>query len=274
MMDRVLIGTSDIRTDDPDDIVVTEEEIDYFFDLVNRVFPSIKVDRSQIVYTFSGVRPLPHSGSKITGQISRDHKIEVIDSNDSTAFPIYSLIGGKWTSFRAFSEQAANQTLGFLGKERKISTADIKIGGGKGYPKNEPKRAEWLADNSHELAIPQERFEVLLDHYGTRAKQIARFILQEVDQPLEYLPDYSYREIEYLIRFEDINHLDDLVLRRTMIAKLGKLSKELLNEIGHISGEVLGWSEANINQEIKCTENILVTKHKIHFNRFIDSTDS
>ena len=274
MMDRVMIGTSDIRTDDPDDVVVTEEEIDYFFELVNRVFPDIKVDRSQIVFTFSGVRPLPYSGSKVTGQISRDHKIEIIDSNSSTSFPIYSLIGGKWTSFRAFSEQAADKTLGFLGKQRRIFTTDIKIGGGKDHPKTQSDRDKWIGEISSEINLDQERLLLLLDRYGTRAKEIAKFIVQEKDHPLEHLPDYSRREIEYLIRVEDVNHLDDLILRRTMIAKLGRLTQELLVDLAIISGKVLGWSETDNKQEIKRTVNILETMHKISFNQFIDNTGS
>ena len=273
MMDRVLIGTSDIRIDDPDDVVVTEEEIDYFFELVHRVFPNIKVDRSQIVFTFSGVRPLPHSGSKLTGQISRDHKIEIMDSNGSTAFPIYSLIGGKWTSFRAFSEQVADKTLGFLGKQRKIFTAEIKIGGGKDHPKSERDRDKWIAETSREINISKKQLALLFDRYGTRAKMITEFIIQEKDISLTHLSDYSRREIEYLIQQEDITHLDDLVLRRTMIAKLGKLTQELLEELGKISGEVMGWSEVKINQEINLTVNILETNHKINFNQFIKTVN-
>ncbi len=56
---RVLVGTTDIDADPREVPVCTEEEIDYFFDLIHHVFPSISVTREQIVYNFSGIRPLP-----------------------------------------------------------------------------------------------------------------------------------------------------------------------------------------------------------------------
>ena len=56
---RVLVGTTDIDADPREAAVCTEEEIDYFFDLIHHVFPTIDVTREQIVFNFSGIRPLP-----------------------------------------------------------------------------------------------------------------------------------------------------------------------------------------------------------------------
>jgi glycerol-3-phosphate dehydrogenase len=56
---RVMVGTTDLEADIREPSVTTEDEIDYFFELVRHVFPSFRLDRSQIVYSFSGIRPLP-----------------------------------------------------------------------------------------------------------------------------------------------------------------------------------------------------------------------
>ncbi|MEX2162531.1 MAG: glycerol-3-phosphate dehydrogenase/oxidase [Anaerolineales bacterium] len=125
--DRVLVGTSDIRVDSPEGVTITDEEIEYFFGMIRRVFPAIEIDRSHIVFTFSGVRPLAF-GSVSEEQMSRDHKIEMLEPDASQSLPIVSLVGGKWTTFRAFSEQASNVILGRLGLSRKASTANLKIG--------------------------------------------------------------------------------------------------------------------------------------------------
>jgi glycerol-3-phosphate dehydrogenase len=125
--DRVLVGTTDIRVDDPDDVVITEVEVDYFFSMIKRVFPHIPVDRSHIVYTFCGVRPLAN-GSLSEEQMSRDHKIEILEASKDRNFPIFSLVGGKWTTFRAFAEQTTDLILERLGRPRKASTANLKIG--------------------------------------------------------------------------------------------------------------------------------------------------
>ncbi len=76
MGDRVLVGTTDVDADMSQDAVCTEEEIDYFFDLIGHVFPDIPVDRGQIVYTFSGVRPLPKHDATQPGFVCRDYRIE------------------------------------------------------------------------------------------------------------------------------------------------------------------------------------------------------
>ncbi|MCJ7623203.1 MAG: glycerol-3-phosphate dehydrogenase/oxidase [Anaerolineaceae bacterium] len=135
LKDRVLIGTSDIRIEDADDAVVTDGEVDYFFEMIKRVFPGMNVNRSHIVYTFSGVRPLPFTDANLTGLISRDHEIRVIQPGEGTSFPIYSLVGGKWTTFRAFSEEMCDLVLAQLGLPRRRKTDDLPVGGGKGYPK-------------------------------------------------------------------------------------------------------------------------------------------
>ena len=70
LFDRVLIGTSDIPVDNPDDIPVTNDEIDYFLDLVLRIFPSLELSRSDIVFQYSGVRPLPRSMPKCKSTLS------------------------------------------------------------------------------------------------------------------------------------------------------------------------------------------------------------
>ncbi len=113
--DRVLIGTSDIKIENPDEARCTDEEVEYFLGLVERVFPNIKVKPEQIVFRFTGVRPLGSSGAKTTGQYSRDHHIEVLSGDwTNLHFPVYSLVGGKWTSFRAFSEQVTDKVLASL----------------------------------------------------------------------------------------------------------------------------------------------------------------
>src|SRR5690606_1920846 len=101
-LNRVMVGTTDIRIDNPEQAACTEEEVDYILALIDKVFPDITVDRSHIVFRFSGVRPLPASGDSRTGSISRDHSIRTVEAGNGLNFPIHSLIGGKWTTFRAF----------------------------------------------------------------------------------------------------------------------------------------------------------------------------
>jgi glycerol-3-phosphate dehydrogenase len=62
ILGKVLVGTTDIPHDMKEPAVCTDEEVDYFFKLVSYVFPKIQIDKDQIVFKYSGVRPLAASG--------------------------------------------------------------------------------------------------------------------------------------------------------------------------------------------------------------------
>ncbi|RMF79731.1 MAG: glycerol-3-phosphate dehydrogenase/oxidase, partial [Chloroflexi bacterium] len=205
--DRVLMGSTDIPVDDPDAVRVTDEEIDYILESVRLVFPTIDVKKSDVVYTFTGVRPLPHSDADTPGAVSRDHSIRVTEAGNGVNFPVLSLVGGKWTTFRAFSEQTADRVLHDLKRARTVDTAHEAIGGGKNYPQTDAEKQTWL-DNLHtQTNIPRERLETLFKRYGTRAASIAAYIANENDAPLSSRPDYSRCEIAFIAAHEKVHHL-------------------------------------------------------------------
>lgn len=264
LYDKVLIGTSDIAVENPDEVRCTEEEVEYFLEMVKRVFPTIKLTPSNIVFQFSGVRPLPHSGAKTTGQISRDHSIEVVSGDwTNLSFPIYSLVGGKWTSFRAFSEQVTDKTLAFLGMKRQKDTRSLPIGGGRGYPRTADELKRQIESLSAWTALPKDRVQILFERYGTRAESIATFMSGGTDQVLRSLPDYTRREIIFLVQHEKIHHLDDLILRRSMLAMLGRLTLDSIHELAGVLSNALGWGDEQISAEVTRTLSILADRHGV-----------
>lgn len=126
---RTLAGSTDIRISNPDDTVCSAAEVQYILESIRSVFPTIDIEPRHIVSTFCGIRPLPASGVQVTAAISRDHQIIVSERNELRRFPILSLVGGKWTSFRAFGEQAADAVMGLLGRQRQAGTEQLRIGG-------------------------------------------------------------------------------------------------------------------------------------------------
>ena len=260
---RVMIGTTDIRIDNPDDAVISDEEIDYILDMVDKVFPAIRVDRSHIVFSFSAVRPLPYSEGGATGQISRDHSIETIPADDTLRYPIYSLVGGKWTTFRAFAEETTDRVLGDLDLPRRTNTIDIAIGGGRAYPRSDKAREIWLQDLQQRSELPWDRLRDLFERYGTRADEIAMFICAAKDRALENHPSYSRREIEFILQQEKVTRLEDLVLRRTLIAMLGDLTRPLLDELAEICAATLAWSDERKKTEVQRTHELLSCKHQV-----------
>jgi glycerol-3-phosphate dehydrogenase len=245
IMNRVLVGTTDIPFDMRDEIVCTDEEVDYFFDLVSRVFPHIEINHSHIVYRYSGVRPLPATGEVNPGVVSRDYRI-VEGALGST--PLLSLVGGKWTTFRALGEHLADQVLERLGQSRTVSTVDLPIGGGKDFPMSPTERAQWV--DAHSSVLPRERVEQLLGRYGTYADRIVAHLESSGDEALAHHSGYSKSEIEYLVRHEWVHTLGDLLTRRTSLLFRGEASTELVSEMAGIQSDELGWSNDRVLSEL------------------------
>ena len=249
--DKIVAGATDIPADDPE-AVCDEAEVDYILEAMRMAFPSIKVNRSQVVFRFCGVRPLPRSDALTPGQISRDHSYPVLPPGNGIDFPIYSLVGGKWTTFRALAEQVSSEILKALGRPRICDSGDVPIGGGKGYPR--------MPEGT---GLPQERLATLLERYGTGADRVAAYLRAGPDAPLEFHAGYSRREIEFMARFERVAHLDDVILRRTLMALLGEVNGPLLEELAAILSPVLGWSERDAAAEVERTIQLLEKVHGV-----------
>lgn len=265
LYDRVIVGTSDIPIENPDDALCTDAEVDYFLEMIARVFPDIKVTRENIVFRFSGVRPLAHTGSaKTTGQITRDHHIQVTEGEwTGLGYPVYSLVGGKWTSFRAFAEQAADKALAFLGRTRQKSTRELPVGGGRNYPRTAEEQKRYLDGLAAWTGFPAERVRVLFERYGTRAEAAALSIARQPDQPLKSLPDFTRREVIFLCQQEQVVHLDDILLRRTLLAMLGRLTRAAVEEMSDAAGESLGWDEGRKKAEAARALELLASRHEV-----------
>ena len=260
---KSLLGSTDIRVDNPDDVRCTDEEVEYMLDSIRQVFPDLQIDRRQIVSKFSGVRPLRYSDQSATGQVSRDHFCAVNEPGEDISFPVYSMTGGKWTTFRAFAEQVADDLLERLGLTRRLVSDDVEIGGGRGFPEDDETRERWISGLAQRTGLDKDRIDTLLQRYGTRAEQVAGFITEAQDEPLKHHRTYTRREIEFIVRSERIVHIDDLLLRRTAIALLGELTRDLLAELTEIAAGVCQWSADRVGSEIDRAREILLDRFGI-----------
>jgi glycerol-3-phosphate dehydrogenase len=261
---KVMVGTTDLEADMSEKAVCTDDEIDYFIELVSHVFPAIPVTRSQIVFTFSGVRPLPHHDDTQPGFVSRDYRIVPGSIPGLGSTTVLSLVGGKWTTFRALSEHLANETLRALGLERTISTAGLAIGGGAGFPATPAAERDWIARYGADVGT--ERAAQLLHRYGTKATYVIDAISgsEGDDVRLEAAPEFSRAELEYLVHTEHVVHLLDIFLRRTSLAFTGSISGSLVHEVGEIAAAALGWSPNRRAEEEDAVIADLADAHRVH----------
>jgi glycerol-3-phosphate dehydrogenase len=112
--DLYLIGTTDVRFEgDPDHVRCEPWEIDYLLSETNLALPSAHLTRDDIVYTYSGVRPLPVTSKTDEQSITRRHFIR-----EHPQLPnLLSIVGGKLTTYRSLAEECVDLIFRKLGKD-------------------------------------------------------------------------------------------------------------------------------------------------------------
>ncbi|MBL4928197.1 glycerol-3-phosphate dehydrogenase/oxidase [Fuscibacter oryzae] len=235
--DCILMGTTEVETADPDDRNVEGAEIGYLLAALTRLFADIRPTRDQIIAVTTGIRPL-QAGDGSATQAARDHAL--VEARHGTV-PVLSLVGGKWTTFRSFAEQAADVALTRLGRRRNLSTA------GRPYPGAAALDAATLAAR---LGTSEARIATLIVRYGALAAAVA---VEEAAGPMVALPgqpDYSEAEIAWLVRNRMACRLEDLVLRRTGLVTTGCLTAETLRACAAVMARKLGRDESWIEAEL------------------------
>ncbi|WP_454818501.1 glycerol-3-phosphate dehydrogenase/oxidase [Labrys neptuniae] len=263
---RALVGSTDIRADDPDTVCCDDEEIDYFLKSLRDLLPGLAFSRDQIVYAYSGIRPLPASGSTAAGLISRDHSAPVLEPADDRPYPVISLVGGKWTTFRGFAEEVCDLVLGRLGHNRRLNTRALPIGGGRDYPTEPAARANWIEYTAKATGASAMRTTELLGRYGTTARAILAHEGPQA-QRLTDTKSYSLSEIDWIARYEKVVELEDIVMRRSTLAITGRLSERDLAAIADIAAEALGWSAERRNVQFAKTRDLLAARHRIQWEK-------
>lgn len=258
---RALVGSTDTRADDPDEVACEDAEIDYFLSALRGLLPGLEFDREQIVYAYSGIRPLPASDAAAPGLISRDHSAPVTEPEGPRRWPIVSLVGGKWTTFRGFAEEVADALLTRLDRQRLVSTQALPIGGGYDLPSGGGRMA-WIDAQARDTGADPARAETLLARYGTTAREI---LMAEgsAARMLRDASDYSLQEFGWIIDHERVVHLADLVMRRSAIAVTGRLSARDLAALADLCADRLGWDAARRDAELDRTARMLRERHRM-----------
>ena len=257
---KVLLGSTDIRVDDPSDARCEDEEVAYMLRSLSHVFPGIAVGPESILYRFSGVRPLPHSTERFTGRVSRDHVVRNLGGTP----PVLCMIGGKWTTFRAFGAQCADAALALLGVERRTDSRCRPIGGGDAFPLGAEGQAAFAESLRQRFDISAERVAHAVAHYGSGAAKVLQFCADAgADAALAEGCSYSEAELRYLIRSEYVCELSDLLQRRTSLAITGEISSSIVSRAAALLAEELGWSSTETAAAELRFRDLLARRHGV-----------
>lgn len=237
--ENTLVGTTEIETDEPDDKTISTSEQDYLLTAINSLFKDIHVTNENIVSLTSGIRPLRNSKDTSATQAGRDHTLE--RDHTPQGVPIVSMTGGKWTTFRSFSEEATQLVYKELSHTPKTSTADHI------YPGANPCSLDDLLSKG---APDRSRAEILKQRYGAISLDVAEFCARSEDKPLNGAPDYTESEIRWNILKRGACTLEDILLRRTHLSFRQSLKDETLIHIASILQETIERNRQDLTAEI------------------------
>jgi len=238
-----LIGTTDIHFDgDLDQVRSEAEEVDYLLAETNRVLLQAKLTKRDILYTYSGVRPLPFTDVADEQKITRRHFIR----HHPQFINVASLVGGKLTIYRSLAEQCVDLIFSKLGKTSpRCVTAQTALPGAEDF---NSFASEFATKGSFSRPVSKR----LLSIYGTRTKGLVEVCRRssELSQLLNSSANVLAGEIIFAFENEFAQTLIDCLLRRTMAGFNSDLSVGLDEEAAEIGKKFLGWSEDRARREV------------------------
>jgi glycerol-3-phosphate dehydrogenase len=243
---KYLIGTTDkLFTGDLDCMEADGDEIEYLLDETNRVLPCAGLKRDSVLYTYTGVRPLPFTRNGDEAGITRRH---FINEDTGGARNLISIVGGKLTTYRNLSEQAVDLIFKKLGgAPPPCATARTPL---PGAATDDFK--SFAASFKSGRALSEQTCARLLDIYGVRAADVAQLASEDVELRHTLCEETGLvaAEIIFAFRRELAETLQDCLLRRTMAGLNAHAGLDVVEQSARLAQTYLGWNEERAAREI------------------------
>jgi glycerol-3-phosphate dehydrogenase len=219
--DFTLIGTTERDyVGDPSEVSTTADEIEYLCQSANQYFKTA-ISPAEVVWTYSGVRPLYDDGASEAQAATRDYVLDL----DETGPPMLSIFGGKITTYRRLAQHALDKlkrylpTAGHVQRDwsghKPLPGGDFPVLGFENLVRDIGHEYPWL-DNHHCRRLARA--------YGTRARAILARATDWNALGRDFGHGLTEAEVNYLMREEWAEETDDVIWRRS---KLGlRLSGE------------------------------------------------
>lgn len=207
-----LIGTTDAEHENPDTKpVCTPEETQYLIDFANTYF-SRQLSVNDVVWTYSGVRPLYDDGASSATAATRDYVLRV----DHTAGgPLLNVFGGKITTYRRLAESALEIVDTELGRQTQKWTAKTPMPGGDFPVASVSQLRDGLAQEFPFLDT--ETINRLFRQYGTQARDVLGEAKNASDLGAGFGQGVFQRELDWAVKNEWVRNADDFVWRRSKL---------------------------------------------------------
>nr|WP_233219762.1 glycerol-3-phosphate dehydrogenase [Pleurocapsa sp. CCALA 161] len=237
---KYLIGTTDLSYQgDLKQIKADNHEIDYLLQEVNSVIPTANLKRDDVRFTYSGVRPLPNSEGKKPGSITRKHII--FDHHQEGVDNLFSLIGGKLTTYRHVGEEMVDQILRRMKRSpRSCQTAFLPL---PGCILPQDKRIQQTI-NEYGSSLSIETIYYLFSVYGAIALEVLALTKENPTLGECISPDLLdiKAQIVYAVTKESAHTLVDILRRRSTLAINGHYGLNLLPVVTKTLQQYCGWN--------------------------------
>jgi glycerol-3-phosphate dehydrogenase len=243
---HALIGTTDEPAAITEHPRPLEEEIDYLLRHVTRYF-NLKVERSDIKATWSGLRPLVRDPeAQDTASLARDHVIEVSTGG------LLTIAGGKWTTYREMAMDTVDRALKCFRLEAPkpaCQTRHLPIIGGANY------HAQGDQALVEKYGFAADVAAYLHRTYGDQAEQVAQLAAPHKGIRLVKNHPILEAEIIYAVRYEMAERVIDVLARRTPLARLDlAAARTAVPRVLEIMSEELDWDQRRREEESQLTE--------------------
>ena len=210
-----LIGTTDVPVANYEHPTISDEETFYLLTLANTYLEK-PLDASDIVWTFSGVRPLYDDGTSDPSAVTRDYVLRLDTarngSRDARA-PLLSVFGGKITTYRKLAEAALTELRPFFPQMKDAWTHAAVLPGGDLPAGGMPA---WLTDLARRYPqLPSSLLGALAHRHGTRVLNVLGDARDARDLGEDFGAGLTEREIAYLRDEEWAIASEDILWRRT-----------------------------------------------------------
>lgn len=241
---RTVLGTTDLDhpTLDDSEVGITNEEVDYLLAATNDLFNDADLNREDVISTWAGVRPLISEGGDgkrvSPSKEKRDHSVW-LDNN------LVTVSGGKLTTFRLI----ALDVLKTCQKVLALDGAAIQDHGSS----SDQVFSNLIPTNPKFNALPAPLQARLKGFYGL---QLDTLLELAHDDDFAYVTDSNtiWAEIRFAAHYEQVIHLDDLLLRRTRLGLIlphGAMTPLISARLKQICQQELGWDEQKWQQEVQ-----------------------
>lgn len=208
--DFTLIGTTDAEHDDvsrkPE---ATPEEQDYLCAFASQYFEK-PVTRDDVVWTYSGVRPLYDDGAKSATAATRDYVLSL----DENGPPLLNVFGGKITTYRKLAENALKELAPSLGEKAKW-TAGVPLAGGNFVVADRNQMVETL-QRAYPFLSPAWALR-MIKGYGTEAQVILGQAKTKADLGADFGATLTAAEVDWLMAKEFAQTAEDVIWRRSKL---------------------------------------------------------